>query len=183
MENDREVSGESWEKDKKIANYKLQIVNIAKGTMDQRVACFNQKNWFYAMTHVGQNSAPESRSNFSFQISTKLLAGNVDQSLATKSWPNFSLKSLTKFQLQYRDQNSGLKSLPNLIIKISTKLLSTGSSGSPSATHQEVLSWHLKRQKSHLSSLLNSSQLVSEWMNDKGRQWSDFGLIKGSRNG
>ena len=36
------------------------------------------------MSQVGQNSASESRPNFSFQILTKRLAPNIDQSLTTK---------------------------------------------------------------------------------------------------
>ena len=50
------------------------------------------------MSQVGQNSASESRPNFSFQILTKLQAENVDQSLTTKSRPNFTFKNLTKLQ-------------------------------------------------------------------------------------
>ena len=50
------------------------------------------------MSQVGQNSASDSRPNFSFQILTKLLAQNVDQSLTAKSRPNFTFENLTKLQ-------------------------------------------------------------------------------------
>ena len=47
---------------------------------------------------------------------------------------------------------------------------------------QQVLSWHLHTPGSHQSSLLNGSESVSEsvseWVSDKGKQWSDSGPIK-----
>ena len=81
--------------------YKLRR-NIAKGTADPRVACFHQK-FFQVMSQVGQNSALEARPSFSFQISPKLLAQNVDQSLAKKSGPNFrgNLVKLVMHQISF----------------------------------------------------------------------------------
>ena len=46
------------------------------------------------------------------------------------------------------------------------------------SNNQQVLSWHLHTPGSHQSSLLNGSQLVSQSVTDKGKQWSDSGPIK-----
>ena len=100
---------------------------------------------FKFMSQVGQNSASESGPNFSFQISTKRLAQNVDQSLATKSRPNFSLKILTKIQLQDFYQTSASKFLPKFSFKISTKLLPTRQSATVTTSTSFELASSLTR--------------------------------------
>ena len=67
---------------------------------------FTKITAFKFMSQVGQNSASESRPNFSFQILTKLLAQNIDQSLTTKSPPNISLNIVNNIQCQIKISRS-----------------------------------------------------------------------------
>ena len=78
-------------------------------------------------------------------------------------------KILNKLHLQYRYKNQGSKYLPKLSFKISTKLLSTRSSASTSATltTSKVLSWHLGQVSEPESELLTRVANDMTWVEKK----------------
>ena len=92
---------------------------------------------------------------------------------------------MAKLQLQNFDQtlnpcaqslDKNLTLWPNFTFQICTKLLSARFSSSTWVTVTTSTSFELS--SSHQSSLLNSSELVSDSVTDKHSQWSDSGPIK-----
>ena len=148
--------------------------NIAKGTIDPRVDSGYQSNFFSSY----HKFLHESWSNI-FRISTKHQLQSFNKISAF--WQNVNLKILTKLsltistkiELQNLDQtlkpcaqslNKNLTLRPNFTFQICTKLFSTGfpSSTWATLTTSTRLSCYLHMPGSHQSSLLNSSQWVSE---------------------
>ena len=118
--------------------------------------------------------------SINFKISTKHQP--LHKTITSKSWQNLASESRLRFNLiqhnlyktsaEKKWLNSSFTSCVDF--EICKKMLPTWSS---SAT-VTVLSWNLHTPGLHQSSLLNRSQLVSQLVSDKGKQWSDSGPIK-----
>ena len=149
---------------------------------------------------LDQTSTSKSWPKSNFKNLIKLQPQKLNQTLASKSWPKISIKIFTKIQLQnlaskywqkikiyfkiltklrlqYLYQTSASISWTIFSVKISSKLLPTSSSSSTSAIVRTSTSVQFASSGSHQSISLNN---ISQSVSDKGRQWSDLGLIKTS---
>ena len=114
------------------------------------------------LKNLFQTSKSRQKSSFKFQCQT---TANLDQSSASTSWPNFSFTVVTKIRVQNLYQTSASKSR----LKCRQHV----------PQHQHI------RNNNNLKKFLfgifeNQSHIsqVSQWVNHKGSQWSDLGLIK-----
>jgi len=105
-----------------------------------------------------QNLSFKILAKLSFRISTKIQLHNLYKTSAEKNWPNSSFTSCLDFEIcKNCCQHDPLQQ---------------------QLQHQQVFSWNFHMPGLHQSSLLNSSEWVSQSVTDKGKQWSDSGPIK-----
>ena len=96
----------------------------------------------------------------------KLQLQNLDQPLCPKSEQNFSF--MTKRQL------ANQQTVANMILSINLR--------NRNNVNKFWVGIFTRQGGSHQSSLLNSSESVSEWVSDKSKQWSDSGPINMTGN-
>ena len=101
---------------------------------------------------------------FNLKVFNENILQNHDQTLVSKSWQYLALKAMTKIKVLILYQTSASKSWPNC------RQHSINISNTNNLNSTQVKS---------VSYFNNSSQLVSEWVNqsvsDKGTQRSDLG--------
>ena len=141
------------------------------------------------ISQVDQNSASKSQPYLSIKISTKHLPQSLDQTSTSKNLPKFNLKVFNENILQNHDQTLVSKPWQYLALKAMTKikvliLYQTSASKSwPNCRQHSINISNTNNlnstQVKSVSYFNNSSQLVSEWVNqsvsDKGTQRSDLG--------
>ena len=128
-----------------------------------------------------------------FRISPKIQLHYHFKTSAAKYWTNSCFKSCLNFNFKIMTRpfaqslNKSLILWPNLRFHICNKLLPTRSSSSTSATIKTSTSFELASSKARVTSIKftkqewvsqSVSQLVSQSVSDKGKQWSDSGPIK-----
>ena len=141
------------------------------------------------ISQVDQNSASKSQPYLSIKISTKHLPQSLDQTSTSKNLPKFNLKVFNENILQNHDQTLVSKPWQYIALKALTKikvqiLYQTSASKSwPNCRQHSINISNTNNlnstQVKSVSYFNNSSQLVSEWVNqsvsDKGTQRSDLG--------
>ena len=113
---------------------------------------------------LDQTSTSKNLPMFNLKVFNENILQNHDQTLVSKPWQYLALKALTKIKVQILYQTSASKSWPNC------RQHSINISNTNNLNSTQVKS---------VSYFNNSSQLVSEWVNqsvsDKGTQRSDLG--------
>ena len=125
------------------------------------------------------NLASESRPRFN-------LDSTFYKTSAEKNWPSSSFKSCLNFKFKIltkpcaQSLNKRLAFWPNLSFQICNKLLPTRSSSATvtTSTSLELASSHARVTSIKFTKQESVSQLVSQSVSDKGKQWSDSGPIK-----
>ena len=141
---------------------------------------------YQVISQVDQNSASKSQPYLSIKISTKHLPQSLDQTSTSKNLPKFNLKVFNENILQNHDQTLVSKPWQYLALKAMTKikvliLYQTSASKSwPNCRQHSINISNTNNlnstQVKSVSYFNNSSQLVSEWVNQsvsdkKDRTW------------
>ena len=166
----------------------MKIKTLPKAQWTRGLSSYYRISIEHQLQNFNQTSA--SRLNLKFtilsRISTKIQLHNLYKTSATKYRPNssfkfclnFNFKILTKLFAQ--NLNKHLDFWPNLGFQICNKLVPTRSSSATvtTSTSFELASSHARVTSIKFTKQQSVSELVSEWVSDKGKQWSDSGPIK-----